>query len=401
VPRRATLLALLAVLVLGGCSLSDNSKNPSTAPQAPSKPGTPASGVKADSKDSAAQLGFPNIATKNTTRVSGGDAVTDVAGAVSAVYPSTSAATRPSVVALVDKDDWQGALAASVLSAAPLRAPMLLSDGSALPAITSDTLARLNPGGASLSKGAQVLLVGSKPQPPTGKKAAALKGGDVYETAAAIDRFQSAAKGKPSPDVIVTTGERAPYAMPAAAWAARSGDSVLFVSQNAIPAPTAKALTEHSKPNIYVLGPAEAVSAKVEKELGKFGKVRRIEGKTPVDNAIAFARYQGTGNFGWGANVPGFNFTLASTNRPLEVAAAAVLGGNGIYAPMLLTDAASQLPKSLDSYFLDVQPGFEGDPRDGVYNHVWILGDTETISPAAQGRLDEITQLIPVQTPNG
>jgi hypothetical protein len=201
--------------------------------------------------------------------------------------------------------------------------------------------------------------------------------------------------------VIVTTGERAPYAMPAAAWAARSGDSVLFVSQNAIPAPTAKALTEHSKPNIYVLGPAEAVSAKVEKELAKFGKVRRIEGKTPVDNAIAFARYQGTGNFGWGANVPGFNFSLASTNRPLEIAAGAVLGGNGIFAPMLLTDTASALPKSLDSYFLDVQPGFEGDPRDGVYNHVWILGDTETISPAAQGRLDEITQLIPVQTPNG
>jgi hypothetical protein len=402
VPRRATLLALAAVLVLGGCSLSDDSssKKSSTSPQAPSKPGTPASGVKADSKDSAAQLGFPNIATKNTTRVSGGDAVTDVAGAVSAVFPATSPATRPSVIALVDKNDWQGALAASVLSAAPLHAPMLLSDGSALPEITSDTLNRLNPAGAQLSKGAQVLLIGSKPQPPTGKKAAALKGGDVYETAAAIDRFQSAAKGKPSADVIVTTGERAPYAMPAAAWAARSGDSILLVSQNAIPAPTAKALTEHDKPNIYLLGPEEAVSAKVEKELGKFGKVRRIEGKTPIDNAIAFARYQGSGNFGWGANVPGFNFTLGSTDRPLEIAAAAALGGNGIFAPFLLTDSP-ELPKALDSFFLDVQPGFEGDPRDGVYNHVWILGDTETISPATQGRLDEITQLIPVQSPNG
>ena len=82
------------------------------------------------------------------------------------------------------------------------------------------------------------------------------------------------------------------------------------------------------------------------------------------------------------------------------LAAAAALGGNGIYAPFLLTDTAD-LPKSLDSYFLDVQPGFEGDPRDGVYNHVWILGDTQTISPTAQGRLDEITQLIPVQSPNG
>jgi hypothetical protein len=189
--------------------------------------------------------------------------------------------------------------------------------------------------------------------------------------------------------------------MPAAAWAARSGDSILLVSKNAVPAPTAKALTEHIKPNIYLLGPPGVISAKVEKDLGKLGKVRRIQGKSPVENAIAFARYQGAGSFGWGANVPGFNFTLASTNRPLEVAAAAALGGNGIFAPLLLTDTAAELPKPLDSYFLDVQPGFEGDPRDGVYNHVWILGDTETISPAAQGRLDEITQLIPVQAPNG
>src|SRR3954451_9412384 len=143
------------MLVLGGCSLSDDSKDSSQPAQAPSKPGAPASGVKADSEDSAAQLGFPNIATKNTTRVSGGDAETDVAGAVSAVFPATSAATKPSVVALVDKDDWQGALAAAVLNAAPLRAPTLLSDGSALPAITDDTLKRLDPGGAQLSKGAQ------------------------------------------------------------------------------------------------------------------------------------------------------------------------------------------------------------------------------------------------------
>jgi hypothetical protein len=397
-----TLCALLATLVLGGCSLTDNKTGAGDkASTAPTKPGTPASGVKADAKDSAAQLGFPNVATKNTTRVSGGDAQTDVAGTVSAVFPATSATTKPSVVALVDKDDWQGALAASVLSAPPLRAPMLLSDGSALPAVSSDTLARLDPRGAQLTKGAQVLLIGSKPQPPQGRKAAALKGADPYATAAAIDRFQSAAKGKPSPDVIVTTAELAPFAMPAAAWAARSGDSILFVAKNAVPAATQKALTEHNKPNIYLLGPTAAVSAQVEKDLGKYGTVRRVSGKDPVANAIAFARYQGPRNFGWSANVPGFNFTLASTERPLEVAAAAALGGNSVYAPLLLTDNAAALPKALDSYFLDVQPGFEGDPRDGVYNHVWILGDTRTISTAAQGRVDEITQLIPVHVPGG
>ena len=66
---------------------------------------------------------------------------------------------------------------------------------------------------------------------------------------------------------------------------------------------------------------------------------------------------------------------------------------------MLLTDDADPLPKTLDGYFLDVQPGYEGDPRDGVYNHVWILGDTKTMSPGVQGRIDEVSALVPVEYP--
>jgi len=47
-----------------------------------------------------------------------------------------------------------------------------------------------------------------------------------------------------------------------------------------------------------------------------------------------------------------------------------------------------------------VQPGYQKDPGSGVYNRVWILGDTTTISLAAQGRLDDITRLIPVESAN-
>src|SRR5438477_545189 len=80
-------------------------------------------------------------------------------------------------------------------------------------------------------------------------------GADPYATAAAIDRFFTAIKGKPSPHVIVASGEQAPYAMPAAAWAARSGDSILFTQRNHVPAVTLQAIRAHSKPDIYVLGP--------------------------------------------------------------------------------------------------------------------------------------------------
>src|SRR5215218_5701330 len=271
------LLALVAALALAGCSLSDENKDggASTAPD----PGTPATGVKSDQPRAGAELGFPTVATKNTTRVAGGDAAADVAGAVSAVWPAVSERSRPSVVALVDKDDWQGALASSVLNAAPVRAPSLLADGSSLPQVTSDTLKRLKPKGSQLTKGAQVVLIGDKPRAPQGYKPASLSGKDPYETAAAIDRFFSARKGKPSEDVIVTTGERAPYAMPAAAWAARSGDSILFVKQNEIPPATQRALAAHERPNIYVLGPEEAVTERVVRQLSRFGTTKRVAGK--------------------------------------------------------------------------------------------------------------------------
>jgi hypothetical protein len=395
----ATLIALLAAFAVAGCSLSDDPDDQGPGTARP-EPGEAATGVRSDQPRAAAELGFPTVATKNTTRVSGGDAAADVAGAVNAVWPATSPRQRPAVVALVDKDDWQGALAASVLNAAPVRAPTLLTDGAGLPEVSKTTLDRLDPKGSQLTKGAQVVLIGQKPRAPDGFKPASLNGKDPYELAAAVDRFFSSRKGKPSENVIVTTGERAPYAMPAAAWAARSGDSVLFVKQDEIPAATARALQEHERPGIYVLGPEEAVSEKVERQLGRYGEVERVSGDNPVDNALEFARFKGSGGFGWDANVAGRNLTVASTDRPLDLAGAAALGTNGIFAPLLLTDQADPLPKPLDGYFLDVQPGYEDDPRDAVYNHVWILGDTRTISPAAQDRMDEVSTLIPVQYPD-
>src|SRR5207244_11427915 len=117
---------------------------------------------------------------------------------------------------------------------------------------------------------------------------------------------------------------------------------------------------------------------------------------TPVTNALALARYSRRG-FGWGVTVPGYNFALASTTRPLDAAAAATLATNGVFAPLLLVDRTGSLPSDVASYLLDVQPGYEKDPSTGVYNRVWILGDTKTFSLEAQGRLDDVTRLVPVQ----
>ncbi|MEA2422609.1 MAG: hypothetical protein QOF55_1708 [Thermoleophilaceae bacterium] len=395
-PRAPFLAAVLAALLLSGCSLKANSDQTSGGtPIAP-----PPTGAKSSDKQAAVQLGFPVSATRNTTRVSGSDATADAAGVASALFPASSLETRPPAVALVDKNDWQGAVAAAALVSAPLRAPIMLTDGSSLPAVTADTLDRLKPKGAQLASGAQAILVGDKPGPPKGLKAARIKGADPYAVAVAIDKFSSVAKGKPAGDVIVTSGEKPEYAVPAAAWAARSGDPVLFTKADALPAATIGALKQHQKPNIFILGPASAVGTKVEKQLGGLGKVTRIEGATPVDNAIAFARFK-KGAFGWGAVVPGQNLTIANVSRPGDAAAAAGLAANGVFAPLLLTDKA-ELPRSLESYLLDIQPGFQGgDPSQGVYNHIWILGGADALSASSQDRVDAAAALVPVDQPTG
>lgn len=386
-PVARVLPLLLAVCALfGGCSIGDEDE--AVPPQI---------GVKADDDEAAADLGFPYTATKNTTRVGGGDAIADVAGVAGAVWPATSDTNRPNAVVLVDKDNWQGGIAASVFAGPTIGAPVLLSDGDELPPVSADTLDRLRPKGSDLTKDAQVIRIGSKPPEPGGRKTTTIDGDDVYELAAEIDRFHAVATGEPSDDVIVASGERAEYAMPAAAMAARSGDAVLLSERDALPVPSAAALKRHDKPNVFVLGPESVIGREVEKRLKPLARrVRRIEGPTPVQNAIEFAQFQ-SGGFGWGAEVPGQNFTIASTSRPLDAVGAASLATNGVFAPLLLTDDADTLPRSLESYLLDVQPGFEDDPSLSVYNHVWILGDEDTVSVEQQGRLDEVAALIPVE----
>jgi hypothetical protein len=383
--RRTAPLALLACAgALAGCSIGNDSKEP------------PQIGAKSNDSDAAAKLGFPASATRNTIRVGGGDAASDAAGVASAVFPATGNESRPTAVVLVDKANWQDAISGSVLAGSPISAPIMLTDGGDLPSVTKDTLDHLKPRGSDLSKGAQVIRIGKGTARPEGFRTAVIEGNDAYERAAAIDRFHSSVRGKPTTDVLVVSGEKPEWAMPAAAWGARSGDAVLPVKHDSVPAPIAKALREHSKPNIYVLGSTEAVGPKAMAQLGKLGTVRRIQGPTPIQNAIAFARYQ-RGGFGWGVVVPGYNFTVASTSRPGDSAAAASLATQGVFAPLLLTDDVAKLPKQLEAYLLSVQPGFEGDPGQAVYNRVWVLGDDKTISVKEQGRIDETTELVPVQ----
>lgn len=386
--RRLAAALLLAVLI-GGCSLgNDNNGRP------------PQLGVDANDDQAAAKLGFPSSATRNTVRVGGADATGDAAGVASALYPATGSADRPTAVVLVDQDDWQSAIAASVLAGPPIGAPLLLTDGSDLPSVSRQTLDDLQPKGSDLSKDAQVIRIGEDVARPDGYRTAVVQGDDGFQRAAAIDRFFSAASGKPSGAVVLYSADSAPWAMPAAAWSARSGDAALPVKKDAIPKPIVGALRAHEGADVYLLGPPSVISAKVEQQLRsrKLARsVNRISAKTPVEEAIAFTRYE-KGDFGWGIVVPGYNFTIANVDRPLDAAASASLATRGVFAPLLLTDDAKELPGPLESYLLSVQPGYEDDPGQAVYNRAWILGDDKAVSVEQQARVDATTELIPVQS---
>jgi hypothetical protein len=385
--RRLSALLLALLLVLAGCSTGDDESRP------------PQLGVQAEDEEAAEKLGFPSTATRNTVRVGGSDAVADAAGVAGALYPATGDADRPTAVALVDKDDWVTGIAAAVLTGRPIGAPILLTDGDELPAVTSDVLERLDPKGSDLSRDAQVIRVGPDVAKPDGYKTALIEGDSPFERAAAIDSFFSAARAQPSNDVVLFSAEAPEFAMPAAAWAARSGDAALPVRRGTIPGPVVKALREHDRPNVFVLGPPNVISKAVVDQLEKqklARDVQRIDGPNAVENAIAFARYE-KGDFGWGVVVPGYNFTIATTTRPADAAAAAALATRGVFAPLVLTDDPAELPRKLEEYFLSVQPGYEDDPGQAVYNRAWILGDDEAISVAQQAQVDQLTELVPVQ----
>ncbi len=383
------LACLLAALAATACG---RNSTPSTTTASDERPGL---GVKSSEPEAAHDLGFPAFATKNTTRIGGADPTANAAGVARAVFPATTPENRPNAVALIDARDWHAGIAGAVLASTPVRAAVLLSDGPDLPPASRDALAALQPLGAKAAGGAQVVRVGDVARPP-GLRTTDIAGRDPFALARALDAFQTAARGKSSDRVLVVSADDPDFAMPAAAWAAKAGDPVLFVNRDSVPQETKAALLAHDQPRIYVLGPPSTVSASVVSSLKALGTVKRLGADNPIDNAIAFARYSDP-TFGWGVVDPGHGLIFARSNRPLDAAAAAPLSVSGSYGPLLLLATPTGLDGAVGQYLLDIQPGYTRDPVRGVYNHGWIVGDDRAISVATQARIDSLLEIKKAQ----
>jgi hypothetical protein len=295
----------------------------------------------------------------------------------------------------VDGENWQAAISAAQLMSRPLRSPILLSKGGDLPEATQSALDELGPTGAEKAGNAQVIRVGETAKPED-LRSTDVEGSSPATVAQAIDKLHTAAAGAPSRAVVVAPSGAPEFAMPAAGWAAKSGDPVLWSERDSLPAATKAAIAAHRRPRIYVLGPPSVISDKVLKELGELGTTRRISGAEPVANAVAFARFT-DGRFGWNAVDPGHGLVFATTKRPADAAAAAPLSGAGTYGPLLLVTEPNALPRPVQDYLLDIQPGYDEDPVRGVYNHGWVIGDETAISVDVQSRIDALLEIQPVQ----
>lgn len=386
-PFAAVSLALLLLATAGGCGKGDEPTLRSVT--------FPTIGTEGDTEEAAAELGFPVFATKNTTRVGGADAIADAAAAARAVFPSVTPETRPEAVTLVDGRDWRTALAASVLMSDPIRAPVLLTEGTELPSATEAALQALAPTGSDPAGGAQVIRVGDVAR-PNGLKSTDLVGTDPATLARAIDAFHASARGASSDNVVVVSADAPEYAMPAAAWAAKSGDPILFTGKDELPEPTRAAITAHQQPRIYVLGPSSVISPAVTRQLRSLGTVIRIGAQDPQSNAVEFAQYADT-TFGWGVVDPGHGLVFADPRRPADAAAASPLSASGTWGPLLLLGEDGELPQVVEDYLLDIQPGYAENPTRGVYNHGWIIGDDEAVSVKTQAEIDALLEIAPVK----
>jgi predicted small lipoprotein YifL len=384
------LFLLAAALSIAGCG--------KTGPEA-----TPGGGPLRKLAPVAAE-GAVSVTTRNTSRVGGAEATVDAAAVARVVYEGLTDGSRPQVVVLVNLRDWPAALVASSLASAPLNAPILYSEGNTLPQVSLEALEAMHPTGAASLGGAQVIRVATKAKLPARYALDNVPASEPASMAAEIQRrLVRAAGSTPRQAIVLASGASRSLQMPAAGLAAESGAPILLTAGPKLAPAAATTLRSMHHPSIYVMG-ATGISRGALGALARLGRVTQIpesgagEKPTPASAAIATARYT-DGVFGWGVKEPGHGLVFASSSRPLDAPAAALLSATGDYGPLLLLEAPGQIPPQLAAYLGDIQPAYaaapEFQPVRGVYNHGWLIGDERAISLDTQAELDSLLEISP------
>jgi hypothetical protein len=366
----ACVVALAAVLMLSACGGSDQSQS------------GPA-GAKAQ----------PVEVGRNVARVSGRSPA-DVAGAaVLATYPPGGA--NPNGVVIVRPDQWRQTMVAAQFAAKPVGAAILPTESQFLPTASFDVLSRLHPPGFPRASGIQALVIGHVGGDVFGDlkgdnyKLTQLKARSDDKLVATTVPYRGGWAHNYADEVVVVSSRKRdrPYALPAAAWSAYSGDTLAFVDpRRGVPAPTRALLVQRQKlrlqrPTVYLIGPRSVIPDSVAHELSAYGTVKRVAGRNPVETSVALARYRDpkTG-FGWGVTSAPASVSLVNLNDWGNAIGAFNFAAAGPQAPLLLTDSPTELPLPVRRYLDEI--------RGGQPSQAMAFGDQRSIATATLADLD-------------
>lgn len=369
---------------------------------------------------------------KNAARVGGATDAETAQHVLQIAYPTTRAENSPKAIATVT-DDWRAALAATPLIARPTSAALIIAGAGGTaeagagreverlrataaraqggapapsPSPAADTVAAVPPAPPRPDVAAPV----TAPSPQTtdaaapamiavGRGVSAAGGGEAIAEddpaviAARVDERLAGAAGANVMVVAADADHR--WALPAGAYAARTGTPILFVTKEGVPPATAGALRRRNgQARVFVLGPAVAISEGVFEQLGQYGTAQRIEGGDYFESAVRFAEFRDEGaDFGWGRTGRGarqfaaVNTILVSGDRWQDGVTAAHLARGGKSGALLFTER-ERLPAVVDNYLWRQRPVFASTPAEGPFNHLWVVGSFDRIGYGAQAWAD-------------
>ncbi len=290
-----------------------------------------------------------DVEAASVGRVSGPDRIATAVAVSQNSFPAGNAGA----VVLARGDDYPDALVGGPLAAAK-NAPLLLTEGSTLPAATATELKRVLPAGGTV-----YVLGGTSAVPATvanqlsafGYSVVRYSGADRYATAVAV------AKGLGSPTtVLLATGTNFPDALAAGPAAAHAHGAILLTDGSTLPTETATYLAG-AHTTYAIGGPAAAAAPSATAVLGsdRYATAAAVATKFfPSSTVVGVA----TG--------AGFPDALAGG------AQLALMG-----APLLLSGQAS-LPTSTSSYL---------NADHSVLTNVYVYGGTAVLGTSIVGQL--------------
>lgn len=360
-------------------------------------------------------------ATTMTTRLAGANQYETAAALSQSVYTAINEPTRPGAVILVNDTALGAALPSPVVLHHPIDGAILLTEQNSLPEPTRQEIERLHPEGIQLDRNVQVYLVGGERYISESVRTEVESmgmtvrriGGDTPEAvAASVDQYVSAMHGNHEDEVLVADLDHLPNAIAAQSWNAHMGDGFLYVDGERIPEETRRQLdARYGGAYMYLLGDETLIPESTARELAQYGHVQRIPNASdPYSLSTGFAGYKDQGrdsgwwvgewprDMGWGIAESGHNFIFANPDNWQTALPSVVESHRGKHGPMLFVEQDT-VPDPVENYLSDLLQPHGTAPYDRKYNHGWIIGGPDQVSPEVQARIHELLEATGSETP--